>query len=173
MTLLRFNFSFNNIDSQYLKAKDNSDRKNIKKCIFAIRSIFFMEYIDLLKKKKLNIEKANFTRGFIPNYIILDKTRNIFCYIDYLSFSGDEDLLFNGQKIKLSDLINEYLKIQFNELDRPFFLFLDNYGLFAIEISYLRELVVEGTKINTKNDLMNHILPIEEISLIIRQNIYG
>jgi hypothetical protein len=106
--------------------------------------------IDLITKiytkYKIKVEEACFSTGFIPKYIILDKTRNIHSYITFIQIekskiSGD---LFEFSKDFLFPLV-EYVKIQYSQLDRPlFFLFLDNSGEIAgIDASDIRMQLLE------------------------------
>ena len=80
--------------------------------------------IALIKNKyKLNIEISSFQKGFIPNYILLDKTRNIHSYIIVADYNNstiggnhyNKDIVFNY-------ILIELLKIQYSTLDRPLFL---------------------------------------------------
>lgn len=74
----------------------------------------------LQKKYKLKIEKANFANGYIPSYILLDRTRNIHSYLVPVS-KEIADILTDY----LSHL-KEYYKVQYSQLDRPLFLLFEN-----------------------------------------------
>ncbi|WP_052752890.1 hypothetical protein [Kordia zhangzhouensis] len=68
---------------------------------------------DFFKSKyKINIEEANFSTGWIPKYILLDRTRNIHSYAVFV----------NSIEISKEELI-EYSKIRYSSLDRPLFIF--------------------------------------------------
>lgn len=69
-------------------------------------------------KYKLKIEEACFSRGWIPNHIILDKTRNIH---SYCVFFFQDDFTFTNNFIN-KDLI-ELSRIKYSSLDRPLFIF--------------------------------------------------
>ena len=75
-------------------------------------------------KYKLNIEKACFSKGWIPKYIILDRTRNIH---SYCVFIFQDDFTFTNDFIN-KDLI-EFSKIRYSSLDRPLFIFLISKNL--------------------------------------------
>ncbi len=78
---------------------------NIFKEEFNIINYFKIHY-------KINIEEANFSKGWIPKYILLDRTRNIHSYAVFV----------NSIEISKEELI-EYSKIRYSSLDRPLFIF--------------------------------------------------
>jgi hypothetical protein len=95
--------------------------------------------IALIKKQyKLNIELASFQKGFIPNYILLDKTRNIHSYIVVADYDNSTigGYYFN-KDIDFNSILIELLKIQYSTLDRPLFLILNSKNKFnVIECSF-------------------------------------
>lgn len=95
----------------------------------------------LKKKYKLKIEEANFAHGFIPNYILLDRTRNIHSYL--VPIGIDIVRSFENTTSDLSgniELLKEYYKIQYSQLDRPLFLlFEDERGIEFLDISNLKK----------------------------------
>ncbi len=107
-----------------------------------------LELIKHFKSKyKLNIEKACFSKGWIPNYIILDRTRNIH---SYCVFIFQEDFTFTSDFIN-NDLI-EFSKIRYSSLDRPLFVFLisNNLNIKFFEIEEFKNLL-EQQKLNKSN----------------------
>lgn len=106
-----------------------------------------LELIKHFKSKyKLNIEKACFSKGWIPNYIILDRTRNIH---SYCVFIFQDDFTFT-QKFINQDLI-EYSKIRYSSLDRPLFIFQisNDFNIKFFEIEEFKNLV--------ENQMLNNI----------------
>lgn len=98
-------------------------------------------------KYKLNIEKACFSKGWIPKYIILDRTRNIH---SYCVFIFQDDFTFTNDFIN-KDLI-EFSKIRYSSLDRPLFIFLisKNLNIKFFEIEEFKNLI-EQQKLNKLN----------------------
>ena len=99
----------------------------------------------LRKKYRINIEKASFSKASIPNYIILDSTRNIHSYVEFCKIEK-EQLVSSHWDIK--DQLRGVLSViqtQYSQLDRPlFFMFPDENGVFyAIESSVVREHLLE------------------------------
>ena len=98
-------------------------------------------------KYRLNIEEACFSGGWIPNHIILDRTRNIH---SYCVFIFQDDFTFTNDFIN-KDLI-EFSKIRFSTLDRPLFIFLISKEL-NIEFFEIEEFknLLEEEKLNKLN----------------------
>lgn len=84
--------------------------------------------INLLRTKfKFKIEEACFSKGFIPKYILLDRTRNIHSYL--VPMSNTEFLQIGKSSFKgsrLESILLEYYKIYYSSLDRPLFLIIEN-----------------------------------------------
>ena len=98
-------------------------------------------------KYQLNIEQACFSKGWIPNYIILDRTRNIH---SYCVFIFQDDFTFTNDFIN-KDLV-EFSKIRYSTLDRPLFIFLisKELNIKFFEIEEFKNLL-EQKKINKLN----------------------
>lgn len=84
--------------------------------------------ITLLKTKfKFKIEKACFSEGYIPEYILLDRTRNIHSYLVPIS---NQELIQIGKSefigSRLESTLLEYYKVCYSTLDRPLFLLIEN-----------------------------------------------
>ena len=95
---------------------------------------------------KLTLHEACFSKGHIPRFIILDRTRNIHSYIDFYDYPN---LNLRGEKLKSNDEIREKLiklcQIQYSTLDRPFFLHVDNHkDSYLIDVSDLRSTALSG-----------------------------
>lgn len=114
-------------------------------------------------KYKLNIEKACFSKGWIPNYIILDRTRNIH---SYCVFIFQEDFTFTNDFVN-NDLI-EFSKIRYSSLDRPLFVFLisKNLKIKFFEIEEFKNLL-EQQKLNKAN-LNNLWVDFDSMSSVIK-----
>lgn len=99
----------------------------------------------LRKKYRLNIEKANFSTAFIPNYILLDSTRNIYSYLEFCKVEKN-GLVSSHWDIEhqLSGVL-AMIQTQYSQLDRPlFFVFNDSNGQTCIiESSPVREHLLE------------------------------
>lgn len=99
----------------------------------------------LRKKYRLNIEKASFSTNSIPNYILLDSTRNIHSYLEFCQKSGDNLVSAHwGLQDQLKGVLS-VVRTQYSQLDRPlFFIFPDEKGtLYIIESADVREHLLE------------------------------
>jgi len=108
---------------------------------------FELDLLNQVKRKhKIKIEKACFSKGWIPQYIILDKTRNIhsYCVFIYNDF-------FNNST-KFIDAIIEYYKVHYSQLDRPIFIFSisKDKDLLFLDIREIRNLMIKN-KLNFFN----------------------
>lgn len=95
---------------------------------------------------KLTLHEACFSQGVIPRFIVLDRTRNIHCYMDFYDYPSQT---LRGEELKSGDEIKEKLikfcQIQYSTLDRPFFLHVQNHNeSFLIDISDLRTTALNG-----------------------------
>lgn len=115
---------------------------------------------DLIKiiysEYKIKIEEACFAKGFIPKYIILDKTRNIHSYLTFIKLDkgrirGD---FFDLTKDFLNQLV-EFVRVQYSQLDRPlFFIFSDEKAnIFGVDASEIRIQLLE----HGGNDIIHFI----------------
>lgn len=107
---------------------------------------FEAEMCSAIKSKyKLHIERSCFSTGSMPNYLLLDSTRNIHSYIEFCSVNGDyiESAHFGAKNLLRGVL--DVLRTQFSQLDRPlFFIFKDKVGNYqAIESTPIREHLLE------------------------------
>ncbi len=124
--------------------------------------------LNIIKKKyKLNIELASFCSGYIPQYILLDKTRNIH---SYMVFSEIVNSSFKGsyfdRKSDFKDILLELLKIQYSTLDRPvFFIINSNGNIQAIECGSIREFLLENNSDleNIENFIINESVSFDDI----------
>jgi hypothetical protein len=107
--------------------------------------------ITILKNKfKINIEEASFANGYIPKYIILDRTRNIHSYVTFIKVSNDciNGDFFSQSKDYITSFI-ELIKIQYSQLDRPLFFIYENElgDIEVVESNLIRLHILEnGTK---------------------------
>ena len=95
----------------------------------------------LKAKYKLHIEKSCFSTGAIPNYLLLDSTRNIHSYIE---FCDVVDGVFESAHIDVKSPnkgVIDIVRTQYSQLDRPlFFIYKDEKGIFrVIESTPIRE----------------------------------
>lgn len=99
----------------------------------------------LRKKYRLNIAKASFSTNSIPNYILLDSTRNIHSYLEFCQKDGNNLVSAHwGLQDQLKGVLS-VVRTQYSQLDRPlFFIFPDEKGtLYIIESSDVREHLLE------------------------------
>ena len=99
----------------------------------------------LRKKYRLNIEKASFSTNSIPNYILLDSTRNIHSYLEFCQKEGNSLVSAHwGLQDQLKGVLS-VVRTQYSQLDRPlFFIFPDEKGtLYIIESTDVREHLLE------------------------------
>lgn len=123
---------------------------------------------ELKSKYRLNIEKACFAQNYIPNYILLDSTRNIHSYIEFCILeSGHLYSTHWGKEDILNGLV-KVLQIQTSQLDRPlFFIFKDETDTYkVIESNLIKERILEGEGATIENfiientDTLNEVLPL-------------
>jgi hypothetical protein len=82
----------------------------------------------------LKIEEACFSKGYIPRYIILDKSRNIHSYIVPCYISGKKLISSYWMNLRFEETILQFLKIQYSHLDRPlFFAYIYQNNIMIIE----------------------------------------
>ena len=84
------------------------------------------ECLTLHKQYKFHIEDANFSKGFIPKKILLDKTRNIHSYIIFCKIENNSLISKYWDCDNFLTSFKSILATQYSDLDRPlFFLFRD------------------------------------------------
>lgn len=119
-------------------------------------------------KYRLNIEKACFAQNHIPNYILLDSTRNIHSYMEFCVLeSGHLSSIHWDEGDILGGLIR-VLQVQTSQLDRPlFFIFKEESGTYkVIESNLVKEHILEGNAatiedfIIENSDTFSEILPL-------------
>lgn len=112
----------------------------------------------LRKKFRLNIEKASFSTNSIPNYILLDSTRNIHSYLEFCQKSGDNLVSTHwGLQDQLKGVLS-VVRTQYSQLDRPlFFIFPDEKGtLYIIESADVREHLLEARDEHVTSFMINN-----------------
>ena len=135
---------------------------------------FELSLCDQLKKQyRLNIESACFSTGYIPKYILLDRTRNIHSYLVFCRKEKNNIISSFWENGKLiSGLIN-ILKIQFSKLDRPLFLIIQNNDktLKVIEGNYVREELLENSNPNIEEFLLSESVNFQDVILNIKSEL--
>lgn len=108
-----------------------------------------LDILQTLKGKyKFKIENACFSKGWIPNYILLDRTRNIHSYI--IICAQIDGTLISRNFLDKEKFENNFLalsQIQYSQLNRPLFIiFKDTFSssLKAIEVSDIKNLFLNG-----------------------------
>lgn len=122
----------------------------------------------LHSKYKLRIEKSCFSTGAMPNYIILDSTRNIHSYVEFCDIQdGVLTSIHIDNKQPLIGLV-DVLRTQYSQLDRPLFFIFSNSNetLMTIESQIVREHLLYkrdddiSTFIITNADKFQDVLPL-------------
>lgn len=123
---------------------------------------------ELKAKYRLNIEKACFAKNYIPNYILLDSTRNIHSYIEFCALESGHLKSAHWSEKDINNGLIRVLQVQTSQLDRPlFFIYKDEKGIYkAIESNLVKERILEGEAatiedfIITNSDTFSEILPL-------------
>lgn len=124
----------------------------------------------LSKQYKLKIEEANFANGFIPKYILLDRTRNIHSYLVPVSEEVFNTLHKTAKETsKYLFFFKEYYKIQFSQLDRPLFLVMNT----GKSIDFLDISTFEKYLLNEEsfNDFLKNRINIENLFPILKSEL--
>lgn len=123
------------------------------------------------KYSKLHLEKACFSIGSIPNYILLDSTRNIHSYFEFCS-------LVNGRvhSVHIGDSDNNgllgLLRTQYSQLDRPLFFIINIKGsLYSIESEIIREHLLEGRDRDVSNFIIENADRFQDVITFITQEL--
>lgn len=122
---------------------------------------------ELKSKYRLNIEKACFAQNYIPNYILLDSTRNIHSYIEFCILESGHLYSIHWSKGDMLKGLVRVLQVQTSQLDRPlFFIYKDETETYkVIESNLIKEQILEGESANTEDfiiknsDIFSEILP--------------
>lgn len=123
---------------------------------------------EIKSKYRLNIEKACFAQNYIPNYILLDSTRNIHSYIEFCVLEDGHLHSIHWSKEDLLTGLIKVLQVQTSQLDRPlFFIYKDETETYkVIESDFVKERILEGEAatiedfILTNSDTFTEILPL-------------
>ena len=129
--------------------------------------------LNLRNKYKLKIEVASFAKGLIPNYILLDRTRNIHSYIIICKKSEEcfTSVYFN-HNYNLEKNLMDISRIQYSELGRPLFLIyeeLNSNNLKVIDVSEIKELLLTK-KFSVKN-LFQLEIDFDQVAPIIKEEL--
>ena len=136
--------------------------------------VFEQSLSDLLKKQyRLNIELACFSSGYIPKYVLLDRTRNIHSYIVFCRKEKNDIISSFWEQGKLINGLVDMLKAQFSKLDRPlFFIIQENEKVLkVIEGNYIREELLRKSNINIENFLLSESVNFQDIILNIKSEL--
>jgi hypothetical protein len=126
----------------------------------------------LSTKYKLNIEDANFAKGFIPRKIILDRTRNIHSYL--VICKCVDDFLWSNywEKDTFTASIKSMLAVQYSELDRPlFFIFSIENRCRIIEGNELREAILDDPKIDINQYILSNAYNLFDMIIKIKKEL--
>lgn len=109
-----------------------------------------IECQSLYKLYRFHIEDANFSKGFIPKKILLDKTRNIHSYIVFCKIENGSLLSEYWSYDNFTISFKSLLATQYSDLDRPlFFLYRDESNtLKSIEGAEIRLAILDNPNLN-------------------------
>jgi len=127
----------------------------------------------LKQKYKLNIELACFAMGFVPKYILLDRTRNIHSYLMFFRTENQQITSSICENANLKDRLINVLRTQYSQLDRPLFLIIQNNDktLKIIEGNYVREKLLETPNENIENFLLSQADNFNDIIFSIKKEL--
>ena len=130
---------------------------------------------DIIDSLKLNYDlkltNASFSKGFIPKYILLDRTRNIHSYFELGLLKNNKVLNRLITDDDFDSVLLELSKIQYSTLDRPLFLlFKDETGsLSIVDIADVRKLFFEQNF--SFKSLCNQMYPIIDVVIKIKNEL--
>lgn len=124
----------------------------------------------LQKRYKFKIEHASFAQGFIPSFILLDRTRNIHSYLVPISQEVANSLHDTSKEISnYLNYLQEYYKIQYSQLDRPLFLLFENgKSVDFLDISNLKKFL---KKEETFDQFLDYKIEIDSIFTTIKSEL--
>ena len=98
----------------------------------------------LKESYRLRMDLANFATGFIPQDILLDRTRNIHSYMLFCEIIDGKIYSSYWNQNNMKDVILNFLRTQYSSLDRPLFFVMqnDDQSWFIIESNIIRERVM-------------------------------
>lgn len=108
------------------------------------------------KRYHWNLEPISFPNKRIPNYILLDRTRNIHSYFVFCRNSHSLLESKNWEANNMPIALTQIIQTQFSELDRPLFFVIqdEDSSLKIIEGNIIREKLLNGKS----NDLVSFLL---------------
>lgn len=132
-----------------------------------------MECITLCKQYKFHIEDANFSKGFIPKKILLDRTRNIHSYLVFCKIENNSLLSEYWSGSNFTSAFKSILATQYSDLDRPlFFLFRDNNSMLkSIEGAEIRYAILKNPKLNIYNYILEHSICFNEVAFRLKREL--
>lgn len=126
--------------------------------------------IKLYNEFKLKVEVACFSYGWIPEHILLDRTRNIHSYLVFFKFTKSN--IF-GRYFTIPEFVENsflhLLKTQYSNLDRPlFFVGIDEKNnIHWAEGTMIRELFIESEGTRSFREILSDQL--SESSFFVKQ----
>lgn len=120
---------------------------------------------NLKKNYKLRMDIANFATGFIPKYILLDRTRNIHSYMLFCEIKGEKVCCSYWNQNNMKESVMEFLKLQYSSLDRPLFLVLqDNKNnIHMLESTIIREQLLDNPSTDLNKFIISEAVEISDI----------
>lgn len=131
------------------------------------------ECITLNKQYKFHIEDANFSKGYIPKKILLDRTRNIHSYIVFCKVENNSLLSEYWNSDNFTSTFKSILATQYSDLDRPlFFLFRDkNNLLMSIEGAEIRHAILANPELNIYNYILEHSVCFNDVAFQLKKEL--
>lgn len=120
----------------------------------------------------LKIEEANFSKGFIPKHILLDRTRNIHSYIVFCEISdGKSSSIYWDNSLSKENIIS-IVRTQYSQLNRPlFFVFRKDNQYVCIEGNEVREELLNNPEVNIISFMWNNSMSLMKTSMLIHKEL--
>lgn len=129
--------------------------------------------IDRLKTDfNLKIEEACFSKGYIPKFILLDRSRNIHSYIIPCHINDGELTSSYWNSLSFDESIIQFLRVQYSQLDRPlFFVYEQKNAVMIIESGEVRSYFDDKKNESLMKFMIEHSYHLSDAINLIRQEI--
>ena len=120
----------------------------------------------------LKIEEANFSKGFIPKHIVLDRTRNIHSYIVFCDVNEGNISSQYWDESSYKEGIISVLQTQYSQLSRPlFFIYKKNGNYVCIEGNEVREELLSNPDTDIISYMLNNTMSLMETSALMHKEL--
>lgn len=118
------------------------------------------------------IEEANFSKGFIPKHIILDRTRNIHSYIVFCDICEGKSSSIYWDNNSSKEGVISIVQTQYSQLNRPlFFVFQKDKQFVCIEGNEVREKLLANPEVDIISYMWNNSMSFMETSMLIHKEL--